>query len=511
MPHPSSPVLGPEPAQGHPRRRSILAALCAALLVMSVSVMAVTVALPSIAADLRATTTQLQWITESMVLALAALLLPMGALADRYGRRRVLLAGLAVFAIASLLAAITRTPGQLIAARALMGMGNAMITPATLAIVRAVFPASALPRALAVWGAVASAGVVLGPLSGGVLVEHFGWRSLFFANAAILLPAALSIGRLAPAFAPRAKAALDVPSILLIAAGLPALIHTIIEAPRRGWLDPFAFAAAALLAGFVLRQRRTAHPLLDLPMVAARSFWPAAVAAATGFLSLMGVLFLITQYWQDVRAFSPSTTALLLLPTAAGQLAVAPFAPRLIARRGVRLVALAGLLGLAAGLMLITTGLRTQDWILATGLGLVAAGNGMAVNAASTAMLASGGQRQAGSAAAVNETAFKLGGSLGVAAFGAVITGHLTARLTPHHGILPPDMTPFATQSITGAMQAARHLGGPEGAWLARVAGDAFIDGFGQAALLAAVLAIAAALTTLALLEPHHLPKENRS
>ncbi|MER6948247.1 MFS transporter [Nonomuraea sp. NPDC000554] len=306
---PDSHPPEPEPAAGHPRRRRILGALCAALLVMSVSVMAVTIALPSIALDLRATTTQLQWITESMVLALAALLIPMGAVADRCGRRRVLLAALAVFAVASLLAAITRTPGQLVAARALMGVGNAMITPSTLSIVRSVFPRPALPKALAVWGAVASLGVVLGPLSGGLLVEHFGWRSLFLVNAAVLLPAALAVVLLVPGFGARRAARLDIPGIILVSAGLVALIRTIIEPPRQGRLDPAALAAVALLAGFVVRQRHAAHPLLDLRMVAARSFWPAAVAAATGFFSLMGVLFLITQYLQDVRGHSPSTTA----------------------------------------------------------------------------------------------------------------------------------------------------------------------------------------------------------
>jgi EmrB/QacA subfamily drug resistance transporter len=508
MPYSGSLPPHPGPAAGNARRRPILAALCGALLVMSVSVMAVTVALPSIALDLRATNAQLQWITESMVLALAALLIPMGAVADRYGPRRVLLTGLAVFAAASLLAAVTRAPAQLIAARALMGVGNAMITPATLAIIRGVFPPSALPKALAMWGTVASVGVVLGPLSGGLLVEHFGWRSLFLLNAVILLPAAVAIGRLTPAFVPRATARLDVPGILLVSAGLVTLIHTIIEAPRLGWLNPVALASAVLLAGFVVRQRRAAHPLLDLPTVTARSFWPAAVAAATGFFSLLGVLFLITQYLQDVRGHSPSTTALLLLPVAAGQLAVAPLLPKLIARHGVRPVTSIGLLVLAAGLALIHTGLRVQDWLVIVGLGVVAAGNGVTANAASTAMLASAGRRQGGSIAAVNETAFKLGGSLGVALLGSVITDRLAAV---RHDGLPPSADDFAVRSITGAMQAARQIGGPDGAHLASVAGDAFTGGFAEGVLLAACAALAAALTSLALREPTPSPEKNGS
>ncbi|GII90751.1 MFS transporter [Sinosporangium siamense] len=504
-----------EPAAGHPHRRRILAALCAALLVMSVSVMAVTIALPPIALELRATTTQLQWITEAMVLALAALLIPMGAAADRYGRRRVLLAGLAVFATASLLAAITRTPGELIAARALMGVGNAMITPSTLSIVRGVFPRSGLPKALAVWGAVASLGVVLGPLTGGLLVEHFGWRSIFLVNAAALLPAAVGVSLVVPASRGRGRTTPDLLGIVLISLGFVALIHTIVEAPRRSGLTTLgtAIVALALLAGFAVHQRRAAHPLLDLRMVAARTFWPAAVAAATGFFTLMGVLFLITQHYQDVRGHSPAAAALLMLPVAAGQLGVAPLIPRLIARYGVRTTAAAGLLGLTLGLAVIHAGLPAEgDWPPVIGLALVAAGNGATVNAASTAMMASAAPDRAGSAAAVNETAFKLGGSIGVAVLGSVVTAHLIAGLAPHRDLIPPGVRAFAAESVTGALHTAHRLGEADGARLAGAARDAFAGGFAQATLLAAGLAVAtAALITLALREPYPITGKDKS
>ncbi|MEU4579046.1 MFS transporter [Nonomuraea sp. NPDC023979] len=500
MPPPAPGPCRPPEDCGHPRRRGILVALCAALLVMSVSVMAVTIALPSIAVDLRATTSQVQWITEAAVLALASLLVAMGAVADRVGRRRVLLAGVAVFALASVLAALSRTPEQLIATRALQGVGNAMITPATLAIVRAVFPRAELPRALAAWGVVASLGVVLGPLTGGLLVEGFGWRSLFVANVAVLAVAALAIAYVVPADArPRrgATGRLDVIGALLVSGAFVATVHAVIEAPYRGWLGPATLAeaagAVALLSAFAVRQRRARHPLLDLGMVRARSFWPAALAAATGFFALMGVLFLITQYLQDVRGHSPSQAALLLLPVAVAQLGVAHLVARVVARRGVRSTAAAGLLVLAGGAALMAAGIRSGQYgAVIAGLAVLAAGNAVTVNACATAMLGSAPAHRAGSAAAVNETAFKVGGSLGVAVLGGLAAAHLTARLPAHQAA-----------SISGALDVARHLGGTDGARLATAATGAFTDAFAQAAAVTAILAAAVgALTALLLRDP---------
>ncbi|SDK05743.1 drug resistance transporter, EmrB/QacA subfamily [Nonomuraea jiangxiensis] len=472
-------------------------ALCSALLVMSVSVMAVTIALPSIAVDLHATTSQLQWITEAAVLALASLLITMGALADRFGRRRLLMAGLAVFALASLLAAVSRTPEQLIATRALQGAGNAIITPATLAIVRDIFPRPELPRALAAWGVVASLGVVLGPLTGGVLVEGFGWRSLFVANVVVLAVAALAIAYVVPADPRPRRAAtgrLDVIGALLVSGAFVATVHTVIEAPHRGWFGPVtlveAAGAAALLAAFAIRQRRARHPLLDLRMVGARSFWPAALAAATGFFALMGVLFLITQYLQDVRGHSPSQAALLLLPVAVAQLGVAPLVARMVARRGVRPTATVGLLVLASGSALMVAGIRSGQYAaVIAGVAVLAAGNAVTVNASATAMLGSAPAHRSGSAAAVNETAFKVGGSLGVAVLGGLAAAHLAARLPAHQAA-----------SISGALDAARHLGGADGARLATTATAAFTDAFAQATTITAILAAAAGTVTILLL-----------
>ncbi|MFD9950335.1 MFS transporter [Nonomuraea sp. NPDC059023] len=503
------------PGNGHPRRWPILYTLCSALLVMSSSVMAVTIALPAIALDLRASTGQLQWITETTVLALASLLITMGTLADRWGRRRMLLAGLAAFAVASLLAAVSRSPAELVAARALLGVGNAMIMPSTLSIIRSVFPRSELPRALAVWGMVASIGVVVGPLAGGLLVQHLGWRALFLVSVPAALASACAITLLVPAFAGGARTALDLPGMVLVSAGFVTTIYTIIEAPHRGWSAPPTLATAALagtlLAGFVLRQRRTAHPLLDLRMAGARSFWPAALAAAAGFFSLMGILFLLTQYLQDVRGHTPSEAALVLLPLAAGQLGMAPLSPRLIDRCGTRTCTTSGLLILAAGLALLPLGLGGgSQWPLMTALAVLAAGNALTVTAAGVALMGTATRHRAGSAAAVNETAFKLGGSLGVAVLGSVATSHLTGRLSTLSAV---DALPaFATESITGAMTTAARLGGPTGDQLALLARDAFMTGFTDAAHLSAGLALAAAAVTAAFLtDPNiHNPEEER-
>ncbi|MFC5749735.1 MFS transporter [Actinomadura rugatobispora] len=495
----------PDLSAGHPRRRAILAALCAALLVMSVSVMAVTVALPAIARDLRATTGQLQWITESTVLALASLLMAMGALADRYGRRRILLGGLAVFAAASLLAALSRSPGQLVAARALLGAGNAMIMPATLSIVREVFPRDALPRAMAAWAGVASLGVVLGPLTGGLLVEHAGWRSLFLANVAAVAGAATAVALVVPASRAGAPRPLDVPGTLLLSGGFVALVYAVIEAPGHGppaAVPPPAagLAGAAVLAGVALRRRTAAQPLLERPPAGERAAppaWTALTAAATGFFCLMGTLFLVTQYFQDVRGHSPSATALLLLPLAGGQLGMVPLTPRLAARFGLRRTMAGGLAVTALGLALASAAARSgQDGPLLVALALLAAGNAATVTTASTAVMAAAAGDRAGSAAALNETAFKLGGSLGVAVLGSVLAGHLARRLEPVTRALPPGAHASPSESISGVTAAARALGGPAGERLAATAREAFTEGFGRAALVAAAVALAAAAIT---------------
>ncbi|GGU93647.1 MFS transporter [Actinomadura cremea] len=410
------------PDAGHPRRLPVLGALCAALLVMSMSVMAVTVALPSIAVDLRATGAQLQWITEATVLALASSLVAAGALAERAGERRTLLAGIAVFALAALLAAAARTPGELIAARALQGIGNALITPSALAIVRHVFPRAELPKALAAWGAAASVGVVAGPLSGGLLTEHFGWRALFLVNAAVLLAAGAAVVAVVPAHPGRATR-LDVPGVVLACGTFVAAVHTLIEAPHRAVPATLGEAAVAVALGvaFAARLRRAAYPLLDPGMVTHRAFWPAAIAAGAGFFALMGVLFLLTRYLQVVRGHSPSEAALLLLPVAVAQLGMASPVARAIARHGVRRTAAGGLAVLAIGAAGMSAGLRTGETAaVVAGLAVLAAGNAATVNAASTAMLRAAPPGRSGSAAAVNDTAFKLGGALGVAVLGGL-------------------------------------------------------------------------------------------
>ncbi|APU15135.1 MULTISPECIES: MFS transporter [Actinoalloteichus] len=516
---PAAATVGSHPAPegtGHPRRRTILWALAAALLMMSTTVMAVTVALPTIARDLRATTGQLQWITEATVLALAALLITMGAIGDRYGRRRVLLAGLAVLVLAALLAAVATGPGELIAARALLGVGNAMVMPATLGIIRSVFPRDELAYALAVWAGVAGLGVVLGPMTGGLLVEHLGWRAVFLAMVPVLPAVGVAVVLVVPPTAPDRTARPDLLGMALVSGGLVAVVHAIIEAPRRGVLGEAtllgAGAAVILLGGFLARQRRTRHPMLDLRMVADHTFWPAAMAAATGFFALMGMVFLLTQYFQEVLGHSPSGAALLLLPIAAGQLAMAPITPRLIDRIGLRWTVSGGLGVLAVGLTLIPTGVHTdRHGVLLIGLFLLAAGNGAAVTAASTAMLGAAGTRQAGSVAAVIETAFKLGGSLGVAVLGGVLAGRLADHLASHTAALPAAERAFAGESISGALQSAALLGGPAGDRFTDAARQAFTAGLTHAAVLAACLALGAAVLTASTLhEPDRTHRGRR-
>ena len=420
---------------GAPRRWLALGVLCASLLAIVVDNTIVNVALPTLVRELDADVRELQWVVDAYTLVFAGLLLLAGTLGDRFGRRRTLLAGLAVFAVASAAAAAMSGVGGLIAARAVMGAGAACIMPATLSLLISVFP-DPRERALAVglWAATAGLGVALGPVAGGVLLDHFWWGSIFIVNVPLCALALLA----APAVLPESRdpfaRRVDWTGAALSAVGLIALVWAVIETPSEGWTSVRVLAAGAVaalaLGAFAVQQRRAAEPLLDLELFRDPRFSAASATIVVLFFSLFGFLFLATQYLQFVLGFSPSAAGVRVLPYAGAMIVFAPLSATVTGRFGTRPVAAIGMALFAAGLTVAATVTVDGGYgRLAVAFVLMGAGMGLAGAPATESIMSSLPPERANVGSAVNDTTRELGGALGVAIVGSIMSSLYAGRL----------------------------------------------------------------------------------
>ncbi len=368
------------------RKPLILVALLLAAFAINLDTTIVNVALPKLATELHASNSQLQWVVDAFNLFFAASVLVAGSLSDRFGRKGMLLAGLAVFGLASLVGGITSDPGQLIAARAVMGIGAAMAFPSTLSLLTNVFTERGeRARAIGLWGAITGVAIALGPIVGGALLEVFDWRSIFFAMTPVAAVAGLLVVRFVPASRDPSAPAVDGGGFALSAAAVGLLIYTIIEAPERGWGSAATLAGFAVtilaVAGFVAWERRRAEPMLDLSLFADRRFTAASAAVAISFFALSGFIFLVTQYFQFFKGYSPLSTGVRLLPVATCVAIFSIVGAKLAVRIGTKVVVGVGLLATAAFyLWVTTTSAGTPYWeialqmvVLGTGMGLTSA------------------------------------------------------------------------------------------------------------------------------------------
>ncbi|MDX6336643.1 MAG: hypothetical protein QOG05_3983 [Streptosporangiaceae bacterium] len=487
--------------QGHPRRRQILLVLCLSLLVVVVDNTILNTALPTLARVLHAGTSSLQWITDAYTLCFAALLVPAGALGDRYGRRASLVGGLAVFAIGSAAAAFASGTGTLIAARVVMGLGAAFVMPATLSILNSVFPPRERPQAIAAWSAVAGVGIVIGPTLGGLLLSHFWWGSVFLINVPLVALALAGVLLTVPETAEPGHHRLDYAGTLMIAGALFLIVDAIIEAPTRGWTGMFTLAeAAAGLAGlglFTWWELRITDPLIDLRVFAVRAFSAAAASVTVIFFTLFGSLFLLTQYLQLVHGYSPLSAGVRALPFAIAMAAVSPVSTVLAARLGSRVIIPAGIALMGAGLLdLSTAGVHTSYPPLAVAVAIMGAGMGLVMAPASTTIMSTVPAHQAGAGSAVNDTIREVGGALGIAIVGSlaenVYRTKLGSALVTAH--LPQPVTHLATSSVAAADAVGRQLGGAAGSQLTAAAHTAFTSAMATGMRISAVVALAAAV-----------------
>lgn len=487
-----------------PRRWWILVILCLNLVLVVAANSSVNVALPTMVAELNASQTQLQWIVDAYAIVFAGLLLPMGAIADRFGRKGTMQTGLVIYGLAALAASTANDATTVIAARAVMGVGAAAVMPSTLSILTNVFPPHERQRAISIWAGFAGAGAAIGPVASGWLLTHYWWGSVFLIST-VIAAGALVIGFLiVPTSKDPEATPLDPVAGLLSTLGFATLLYGIIEGPERGWTDPLtivSFACAAVgLVTFVLWERRRANPMLDMGFFSNPRFSVGASVIAFTFLSMFGMLFLLTQYLQFVKSYSPLEAGVAMLPMALTLVIVAPRSAPAIVRWGQRRVIGFGLLTVCAGLAILGVFISPDlnYWIVAACLVLVAAGVGMTTAPSTGLIMSSLPLRKAGVGSAVNDTTREVGGAVGVAVLGSIVGVLYRTGLGDAAAALPAQALDAARRSVGGALGVAAAMQGrmpEEAAALAASARKAFTDGLALALVIgAAVAAVAAAV-----------------
>jgi EmrB/QacA subfamily drug resistance transporter len=477
-----------------PRRWWTLAVLCGSLLVIGLDNTILNVALPTLDRDLDASASQLQWIVDSYMLVFAAALLMAGALGDRFGRKRALSFGLVVFGLGSGLSALAGSADMLIVTRALMGIGGAFIMPSTLSILTATFPVEERGKAFGIWTAVAGLGIVIGPVTGGWLLEHGDWSLIFLVNLPLVI-VALAAGRwLVPESRDPSAPRLDYGGFALSALGLGALVWAIIEAPGRGWGDGVVLAgfatAAAVLAAFVAWELRCAHPMLDVRLFRNRRFSAASGAITIAFFALFGTMFFLTQYLQAVLGYSALESGVRLMPVAGGLILGSGLSAKLVAGAGTKRVVAAGLALVAAGLALLSgADVDSGYGLIAAVLGVLGLGMGLTMAPATESVMNAVPPEKASVGSAINDATRTTGGALGVAVLGSLVSSGYRAGMDG-----AGDM---ARDSLAGALALAERIGGPSGQRLAETAQGAYVDGMHAAVIVAAAVAAAAALFVL--------------
>jgi EmrB/QacA subfamily drug resistance transporter len=491
-------------SRSYQQRWWILAVLCLSLLVIVVDNSILNVALPSLQDSLKATNSQLQWMVDSYTLVFASLLLTAGTLGDKFGRRGALQFGMAVFGIGSIMSALAGSPEHLIITRGIMGIGGAFIMPATLSIITNTFPPEERGRAISFWAAIAGVGFALGPISGGLLLQHFYWGSIFLVNIPIVVFALLSGFFLIPTSKDPSNAKLDVVGAVLSIVGLISLVYAIIEGPSLGWGSASvvtAFVLAVLvLGGFAFWEGHTDHPMLDVNFFKNPRFTAASSGIMLIFFAMFGSMFLLTQYFQFVMGYTALQTGIRLLPMAITMLIVAPTSARIVEHIGTKIVVGGGLL--ITSIALATFAFLPSQHISYPGSVLwreivLALGMGLVMAPATESIMGSLPRAKAGVGSAVNDTTRQVGGALGVAVLGSVMTSTYAPRVASsisHSGAnVSPEQVKSAKEGLGFALQLAS---GPHGLGHGVVvaAQSAFVTGMHHAVLVGALAPLLGAI-----------------
>ncbi|MEV2214578.1 MFS transporter [Streptomyces sp. NPDC050997] len=491
------------PEAVHRRRWAILGVLMLSLLIVVLDNSILNVAIKTISTPaptgLGATQSELEWAINAYTLVFAGLLFSAGLLGDRLGRKRVLLGGLLVFGIGSALAATSGSPGELIAFRAVMGLGAAFVMPATLAVLMNVFEREEQPKAIGIWAGGVGLAIAIGPITGGVLLDHFWWGSVFLINVPIVIAALALMLWLVPDSRDPNPGRIDPVGVVLSVVGLVLLVYGIIKG---GQLADFTDATVlatigaglAVLVAFVVFEKRSDHPSIDVTYFKDKVFSAAIAAIALVFFALMGVTFFSVFYTQSVRGYSPLQTGLLMLPLAAAQLIFAPRARLVVDRFGYRATTTAGMLVIAAMLAAFATlEADTPIWLLEVVFFFMGTGMAHIMTPVSVVIMQALPREKAGSASALSNTFRQVGGALGIAVLGSVLSTAYRGGIEDRLGSLPADLRHTAGESIEATLGVAAKLG-PRGQALIDPANDAFLHAMHVTALWGAGVAVVGAI-----------------
>jgi EmrB/QacA subfamily drug resistance transporter len=492
---------GPQTAEAvHARRWWTLATLCLSLLIIVMDNTILNVAIPSLMDDLQATNSQIQWIIDAYTLVFAGLLLTSGSLGDRFGRKGALQLGIVLFGIGSVASALAGSADQLILTRAFMGIGGALIMPATLSILTNVFrDPRERGRAIAIWAGFSGLGVALGPVVGGMLLEHFSWSSVFWVNLPIGLTALVAGALFIPTSKDPGAPRVDVPGAAMSIIGLGALLFGIIEGPSRGWTDPLVLTGftvgLCVLAAFIAWELHTDRPMLDMRFFRNPRFSVANGAITLTFFAMFGSLFLMTQYWQLVHGYTPLQAGVRLIPFALTMMVVAPLSARVVEKLGTKRVVSGGLLIMTTSLVLLSFIQRDTSYPLVIAIFcFMAVGMGFTMAPATESVMGSLPREKAGVGSAVNDTTRQVGGALGVAIIGSIVSSAYTSRIAssvPGFGVVG-DGIAKAQESLANALSLAPQATSPQ-AYVDTVR-DAFVHSLSLGLRFSAVVVLVAAV-----------------
>jgi EmrB/QacA subfamily drug resistance transporter len=494
------------------RRWFTLGVLSLSLVIIGLDNFVLNVALPTLQEAFSADASQLQWMVDAYILAFAGLLLTMGTIGDRFGRARVLQAGLVLFAVSSLTATLATTSEQLIAARAVMGFGAAMIMPSTLSILIDVFPREERHRAIAAWAGIMGLGIGLGPVTGGFLIEHFDWPAVFLINVPVAIAALVFGAFLVPDSRDPSRPHIDLAGTLLSTSAVTILVYAIIDAPGTGWTDPTIlglFVIAAVLAGaFAWRELTAERPMLDPGMFRNRRMSAGVVAVSAAFFAMFSMIFALTQFLQFVLGQSPLASGAVMLPIAIGVPIGAGASVRLVSRFGTGRVVGVALLLLGALLASVTQwSVATDTWVVALSLFFFALCMANVMAPSADAILGAVPEERAGIGSAVNLLMGQLAGALGVAVVGSVMNTVFADRMSPVVINLPAAAAGPAKDSIGAALIIASHLPKLAGEGLTAAARTSFVDALTTGVLVAVGVAFVGSLLVLRFMPPRHLPR----
>jgi EmrB/QacA subfamily drug resistance transporter len=514
MPSPASTAGNPtraeegDAARIHVRRWWILGVLCLSLLIVTVGNSSLNVAIPTLSRELHATESQLQWVIAIYSLVFAGLLFSSGAIGDRFGRKGALQAGLVTFLAGCILATISTEMWQLIASRAVMGVGAAFIMPSTLSILVNVFPPEERTKAIAIWASVTGAAGAVGPVASGFLLGHFWYGAVFLVNVPIILTALVAGYVLVPKSKDPEQGKLDPVGAALSIVGIVSIVYGLIEAPDKGWTSPASLAAftvgIVVLTLFVFWELHTDEPMLDMHFFQNGAFSTGTAGMILVFMAMYGVMFLITQYFQLILGYTPLDSAVRFLPMAPIMLIVAPMTPKLSIRFGANRVVSVGLALVALALLMFRAlGVDTSYWYILACVVPMVSGIALAMSPMTAAIMSAVPPRRAGAGSAMNDATRELGAALGVAIMGSAAASQYSASIDTLTTNLPAQAQEAARTSLAGALQTAASLPGNAGAALKTGADTAFINGVHMAVTVGAILAAVASMIVL-----RYLPKK---